>query len=182
MQQWRIWMRRKNLMITGLPGTGKTTLILKLAAALSPWNPVGFSTREIRRDGVRTGFELAGFDGTTRILADAGLKSRFRVGKYGVDVKGFEEYLRTLQFDPGTRIAIIDEIGKMEWISLQFRTIVENLLSSPTLLIATIAMHGGEDFEKIKAREDVLVFLLTRKNRDALLSEILREARAILGG
>jgi adenylate kinase len=53
---------RKNLLITGLPGVGKTTLIRGLAQELRDLNPVGFFTTEIREGGVdpapRTG--LAG--------------------------------------------------------------------------------------------------------------------------
>ena len=39
---------KKNILITGLPGVGKTTLIKKLTEALKDFDPVGFYTEEIR--------------------------------------------------------------------------------------------------------------------------------------
>lgn len=39
---------KKNILITGLPGVGKTTLIKKLTEALKDFYPVGFYTEEIR--------------------------------------------------------------------------------------------------------------------------------------
>ncbi|MGZ3494617.1 MAG: nucleoside-triphosphatase, partial [Thermodesulfobacteriota bacterium] len=33
---------KKNLMITGLPGVGKTTLIKELSEALKSFHPIGF--------------------------------------------------------------------------------------------------------------------------------------------
>ncbi|MCL4246135.1 MAG: hypothetical protein KJ002_13565, partial [Candidatus Dadabacteria bacterium] len=41
---------KKNFLISGLPGIGKTTLVKKLAARLSPYNPQGFYTEEILQD------------------------------------------------------------------------------------------------------------------------------------
>jgi GTP1/Obg family GTP-binding protein len=38
----------KNILITGIPGIGKTTLIRKIADALRHIHPVGFYTAEIR--------------------------------------------------------------------------------------------------------------------------------------
>jgi nucleoside-triphosphatase len=53
----------KNILITGQPGIGKTTLIKKLATELADLRPVGFYTEEIRENGVRRGFELVSLSG-----------------------------------------------------------------------------------------------------------------------
>lgn len=53
----------KNILITGMPGVGKTTLIKRLSEELKDYHPVGFYTAEIREEGVRKGFELIGLDG-----------------------------------------------------------------------------------------------------------------------
>jgi len=55
-------LARKNLLVTGLPGVGKTTLIKKLAEALKSLHPVGFYTEEIREEGERKGFELVSLE------------------------------------------------------------------------------------------------------------------------
>ena len=48
---------KKNLLVTGLPGTGKTTLIRKILDTLpSRVSVSGFFTAEIRESGERVGF------------------------------------------------------------------------------------------------------------------------------
>ena len=51
-------LTKKNLLITGLPGVGKTTLIKKVWEELRHLHPVGFYTAEIREEVLRKGFEL----------------------------------------------------------------------------------------------------------------------------
>ena len=41
-------MRKKNILITGPPGIGKTTLIKRISHDLQNLNPAGFYTEEIR--------------------------------------------------------------------------------------------------------------------------------------
>ncbi|MCG7854436.1 MAG: hypothetical protein MIO88_01145, partial [Methanoregulaceae archaeon] len=69
-----------NLLITGVPGVGKTTFIIRLSEALEEQHPCGFITREIREAGSRLGFEIVGFDGSRRLLSHVDLTSRYRVG------------------------------------------------------------------------------------------------------
>ena len=59
---------KKNILITGLPGIGKTTLIRRLYEELKDTHPVGFYTGEIRENGVRKGFELISLDGRRGLL------------------------------------------------------------------------------------------------------------------
>ena len=80
----------KNILITGPPGCGKTTLFKRLAKELGHFQPVGFYTQEIREEGVRKGFGLSSLDGQKGLLAHVDLSSGFKVGRYGVDVDGFE--------------------------------------------------------------------------------------------
>jgi nucleoside-triphosphatase len=43
----------RNLLITGLPGTGKTTVVMRLADRLKRMKAAGFYTEEIRTGGAR---------------------------------------------------------------------------------------------------------------------------------
>ncbi|NQS79356.1 MAG: hypothetical protein HQQ74_11805, partial [Methanoculleus bourgensis] len=82
-----------NLLITGRPGSGKTTLIRRLAERFAGCSPVGFYTVEVREEGMRVGFDLVSLTGERRPLARTGFPGPCRVGKYGVDIPGFEEFL-----------------------------------------------------------------------------------------
>jgi len=170
---------KENILITGLSAVGKTTLIKKLAERLSNLHPVGFYTEEIREGGVRKGFDLTSLDGKRGLLSHRETNSPYRVGKYGVDIKGFENFLESIAFlAPATGLIIIDEIGKMECLSPEFRRMIKEILSSEKMLIATVALKGGGLIEEIKRRDDVKLFEITQKNRDSLLSEILLYIRS----
>ncbi len=165
---------KKNILLTGLPGVGKTTLIRRLSDELKNLHPAGFYTEEIREESVRKGFELISLDGKKGLLSHVEIKSPYRVGKYKVDVKGFEGFLDSIAFfAPGTKLIIIDEIGKMECLSPEFKRLIKEILDSEKMIIATIAFKGSGLIEEIKKRNDVRLFEITEKNRDSLLSEIL---------
>lgn len=167
---------RKNLLITGLPGVGKTTLIKKLQEALKRLHPVGFYTEEIREGGERKGFELISLEGKRGLLSHKGIGTPYRVGQYKVDIKGFEDFLDSISFfNPLTRLIIIDEIGKMECFSDQFKKLLEEILDSEKWVIVTIALKGSGLIERVKKRQDIRLFEITQKNRDSLFSEILKE-------
>lgn len=167
---------KKNLMITGLPGVGKTTLIKKLSEALKSFHPVGFYTEEIREGGVRNGFELISLEGKRELLSHKEIRTPFQVGQYKVDIKGFEDFLGSVSFfSPSTRLIIIDEIGKMECLSVRFQKILKEILDSKKWVMATVALRGSGLITAVKDRKDVKLFEITRKNRESLLFEILAE-------
>jgi len=171
----------KNILITGLPGSGKTTLIRKLAEELREYGPAGFFTEEIRERGTRKGFTLTSLDGkSSGVLAHADIRGPQRVGRYGVDLAGFERFLGTLVlFDPSARLVIIDEIGKMECLSGRFRELISSLLLAPAPVIATIALKAGGFIDEVKRRPGILLYELTERNRDALLPEIAGTVRSL---
>jgi len=167
-----------NILVTGYPGVGKTTVIKRLCQLLVPLKPVGFYTKEIREGGVRKGFELVSLDGRRGMLAHTDIKSEARVSKYGVDVAGFDAFLDSLGL-PGTgkHPVVIDEIGKMECYSDKFRRMVRELLDTDCILIATIAARGTGLIAEVKKRHDVTVVEVTPRNRDRLPDDILNMIR-----
>jgi nucleoside-triphosphatase len=169
-------LRKKNLLITGLPGVGKTTLIIKLAEELKGFSPAGFYTAEIREEGLRKGFELVSLDGRRGLLSHTDIDCSNRVGKYKVDIEGFENFLESIPFfETETRLVIIDEIGKMECLSEAFRRLLKGILDSKKWVIATLAFKGAGLIAEVKERGDVKLFEITKKNRHCLLLEILKE-------
>jgi nucleoside-triphosphatase len=172
---------KKNLLITGLPGVGKTTLIKKLSEELKHLHPAGFYTAEIREEGVRKGFELISLNGKRGLLSHKDIKSPYRVGNYKVDIKGFEDFLDSIPFlEPRTGLTIIDEIGKMECLSDRFKKVLKEILKSDKLLIATIALKGSGLITEIKKRHDIRLFEITKNNMDIVFSEILNSTYEIL--
>jgi nucleoside-triphosphatase len=164
----------KNILLTGLPGIGKTSLIIKMSELLRSARPAGFYTSEIREGGIRTGFEIRGLGGERAILSHNDIQSPYKVGKYAVDVNAFETYLKAadLLASPAP-IIIIDEIGKMECFSQLFLDLVIKLLDSEKVVLASISLRGDRFIDLIKTRKDIGLFVVLRENRDEL-AEIIR--------
>ena len=162
-----------HILITGLPGSGKTTVFRQLVDKLRHLNPVGFFTAEIRTDGRREGFRLTSLDGRNGILAHVDFHTGYRVGKYGVDVAGFEAFIEPLPVSASeTDLIMIDEIGKMESLSAGFAKLINDILNSDKLLIATIAQKGGGLIADLKKRSDVRLFTLSREKQDETVRRI----------
>ncbi len=162
----------KNILITGVPGCGKTTLIKKLFEKFSHLTPVGFYTEEIREKGIRKGFKVISSNKDEFILAHVDIKSPYRIGKYGVDVKRFEEFLKSFIIYNSVNLCIIDEIGKMECLTPLFPPFVKKFLDSSCLTVATVALKGEGFIKEVKERKDVKLFYLNEDNRDKVFLEI----------
>lgn len=164
----------KNILITGLPAAGKTTLVSKLRDELKGLSVAGFFTAEIREKGLRKGFRLVSLDGRESVLSYVDFRSPFSVGKYRVDVRAFEEFLDFIDLE-GSRalVIVIDEIGKMECLSEKFKQMMSRLLDSQKIVVATIALKGAGFISQIKHRPDIQLFEITNDNRDSLVLDIL---------
>jgi len=167
-------LRHAKTLITGKPGVGKTTLVQKIIEPMRSVNMAGFCTAEIRCRGSRLGFELQSLNGERRTLAHVEIDSRNRVGRYGVDTNGFEEFLEALDLlNPEVELIVIDEIGKMELFSNRFRDLVRNTLNSDKQVLASIALKGNEFIREIKQRLDIHLLEVTHGNRDRLAEAIV---------
>ena len=168
--------RPKNILLTGPPSVGKTTIIKKIAGLVD--DAKGFYTEEIRSRGKRVGFRLKTLNGREGILAHIDIKSRFRVGKYGVNIEDLEDIgVRAIEDglqDEECRVIILDEIGKMELFSRRFKDIVIEALNSEKLLIGTIKLKGNGFIEGIKQRNDTIIIQVTYDNRENIPPMILR--------
>jgi len=162
-----------NILITGSPGVGKTTLIKRVLKELR-CDASGFYTEEMREGGIRKGFKIITLDGKEGVLAHVGIKSPFRVSKYGVDVNEFERVGVSALEDAirGGKVIVIDEIGKMELFSQRFKGAVKAALDAPSLVLATMGKISSPWFREIKGREDVCLLEVTFKNRVGMVAEI----------
>lgn len=160
---------RRRVLVTGLPGCGKTTVVRRVAEILGD-RASGFYTEEVRdAQGRRTGFQVISLDGKRGELADRGPGCGPRVGSYRVNVRDFERVaLPSMDVEEGG-ILLIDEIGKMECHSDGFVRKVRLAFQAGISLLATIPSRGGGPLiEEIRRRPGVETIPVTRENRDAL--------------
>ncbi|KAI5631877.1 NTPase domain-containing protein [Phthorimaea operculella] len=177
----------KFFILTGEPGVGKTTLVKKLTEIVGDKGVKcsGFYTEEVRKNRVREGFDVVTLDGQRgRLARDQTLLQgpiKHKVGKYGVLIQEFENVaLPTLlkTQDSTTHLLVIDEIGKMEFFSEQFKGRVRDIFSaaSDCVVLATIPVRKGDALiESIKNSPRGKVWLVTRENRNTIHEEILKE-------
>jgi nucleoside-triphosphatase len=164
-----------NILITGYPRTGKTTLIMKFLEQTNK-KCSGFYTEEIRNEqGIRVGFKVVAINSKEEgILAHVEERSNYRVGKYNVNIMDFER-VALPEMEKESEIVIIDEIGKMELFSEPFKKQLLKCLEQGNVL-ATITMKGGGKFVLgIKNREDVEIIEITTNNRNQLTKEIINK-------
>ena len=168
-------MRKRNVLVTGPPGIGKSTVIEKLLRQLG-LPAGGFFTREIREYGRRAGFSILTCNGEEGILAHVNIKSVYRVGRYGVNLDAVNR-LAVPSMIPETpkHVIVVDEIGKMECFSKLFRDAVVRALDAENRVIGSVAMKGEPFIQSVKARADVRLVEVTEKNRDTLPSLLLEE-------
>ncbi|MBN2541408.1 AAA family ATPase [bacterium] len=138
------------ILLTGLPGSGKTTVIKKIAERLGD-GAVGFYTGEIRVKGRRVGFKIRTLSGREGVLAHIDIKAQYKVSKYGVNIEdlesiGVKELRRGLK---EKKVIIIDEIGKMELYSKSFREILNNILNSELDIVATVIYEPNPFADKV---------------------------------
>lgn len=165
--------RRYVLLVTGRPGSGKTTLVRRVAAALAGRRIGGFTTEEIRVGGERQGFRLRTFDGRQAVMAHRTQRGPHRVGRYGVDVAAIDALAGPALTAVGADLYLVDEIGKMECLSAAFVSAMRRLLDSGATVVATVAQRGAGFIAEVKARDDVDLWELTPANREALLERVL---------
>lgn len=166
-----------NFFITGLPKSGKTTILSRIVEELKAHGlrVGGFISPEETEHGTRTGFYVQDIDtGEIGLLADVNANGP-KVSKYHVDVKSFEGVaLPSLRRFNSYDVIIIDEIGRMELKSQKFSDALDTVLESTTPLIASL--HS--DFVDRYSQSGEVIFL-EYNNREAAYRELVDKIKAI---
>jgi nucleoside-triphosphatase len=163
-----------NIILTGFPRVGKTTTIMKFLEKTKR-ECSGFYTEEIKnKQGRREGFKIIGIStGKVGTLAHINVESFRKVGKYFVDLDGFEA-VALPEMDTEAELVIIDEIGKMELYSSKFKFQLLHNLNNANVLATITKKGGGNYIELMKKREDIELIELTKKNGDQVVEELLK--------
>ncbi len=161
-------------LLTGKPGAGKTSLIKQAVAGMGG-KAGGFYTEEIRSGGVRLGFRLITLGGESAILSHVNIHSPYRVSKYGVDVDNLDRVGVSALHKAAEEcdLVVIDEIGKMELFSANFREAVLQIIDSGKRVLGTIMLNANPWADAIKRRPQVNLITVTRVNYHQVLEELL---------
>ena len=160
-------------LLTGRPGIGKTSIIKQAVAGMKS-KAGGFYTEEIRSRGVREGFRLVTLDGRRAILAHIDIHSQYRVSKYGVDIDILDGVGVSALHQAAEEcdLVVIDEIGKMELFSANFREAVLHIIDSGKKVLGTIMLSPNPWADAIKRQPQVNLVSVTRANYQQVLGEL----------
>ena len=175
-------MREGKFFLTGPPGSGKSTALLRCVERLLGlgFTVGGISTPELRSRGRRVGFSVVDLaSGRRALLAGIEVTSSYRVGRYGVDVRGFES-VALPALDPAERscdVICIDEIGPMELFSGPFKRRVEELIRGTKPMIAVLHRRYAETYGGWGT-----LLHISPENREQLVQLIVRRLEDHLKG
>lgn len=164
----------KNVLVTGKPESGKTTLLRKVAQALGE-RAGGFITEPIWQAGEKVGYRIVTLDGRSGILSHMTGVSLYRVGRFKVNLEDIDAVVVPSIREAAARkeFVLIDEIHKMHLFSDKFRAAVEEAFASPRRVIASLQDKPHGFIERIRGRPDVTIFEVTAQNRDTLAQQVL---------
>jgi nucleoside-triphosphatase len=174
------------MLLTGAPGVGKTTVLIKTADALRAQGVSvgGMVSREAREGNVRVGFEITDLTSNKRgWLARVNQKSGPQVGKYRVNLQDLESIGAKAIVEAVEKCAVVavDEIGPMELFSQRFKQAVKQALDSGKLVLAVVHAKAKDPLiNEARQREDAEIFTVTLANRDDLPEKLRKQALSVL--
>jgi len=168
---------RKNILITGKPKSGKSTLLKKIICGIP--NKKGFVTNEMLGENGRVGFEIETHEGNKATLAHTDFRTPYDVSKYFVDIDNLELILPTVEDFDSNDLLYLDEIGQMQLFSEKFKEFVLHYFNSTNTCLASISYIYEDEFTKsLKKRDDIILIEITAKDREEkekFITQLLRK-------
>ena len=172
-----------NIFLTGLPQTGKSTLIQKALNALGI-RPCGFITKAGAKepdDSSNVYIHAANSHDFVQKLAN---RVGHRVGD-GINRTAFPQVFDTV----GTHILqhssppliLMDELGFMENEALLFQAEVLKTLDGSIPVLGVMKPKNTPFLNRVRAHEKTKLLAVTPENRDALLPELIALLKQELG-
>jgi nucleoside-triphosphatase len=175
-------LKKRVLLLTGNPGVGKTTVLLKAVEAFRArgYSVGGMISREVRSGGERVGFEVLDLSINRRgWLAHVNQPDGPRIGKYGVNLNdldgvGAEAVMKAVE---GCDVICVDEVGPMELVSEKFKDAVRRAVECGKLVVGVVHQRARDRLiDEVKARKDVEIIVVTAYNRNLLHEFIMKKA------
>lgn len=167
-------MKKRIILLTGSPGTGKTTVLTKVVELLREkgCKVGGIISREVRSSGTRVGFEIVDVASSKRgWLAHVNQPTGPSVGRYRVNL----EDLNNVGADAIVKavgeadVIVIDEVGPMELFSEKFKQAVKMAVDSGKPLVGVVHWKAKDKLiDEIKSRADAEVHVVNFENRNSL--------------
>ncbi len=177
---------KRLLFLTGSPGVGKTTVLLRTMEALKNmgFKAGGIISREIREGRARVGFEIVDLEAGRRgWLAHVNQPEGPVLGKYRVNLRDLEtvgaDAIRNAVIN--AQIIIIDEVGPMELNSSAFKEAVVQALNSGKPVLGVIHQRARDPLiNTIKARDDAEIIEVTRENRERIHNLLINKINQVI--
>jgi len=179
------------LAITGEPGVGKTTLLMRIIEFIKSEGiyVYGFYCPEVREMGRRIGFKIVniatGAQGWLAIIlekaAELGYGVRYmkRLGKYVIIENEAERIGKESLMRQQEGVLAIDEIGPME-LSIEGlrKAIIQALYEATNILVVLHRNMRDPDIINALNKKGVQIFRLTKLNRNKIYEEVLNNVRS----
>jgi nucleoside-triphosphatase THEP1 len=166
--------KRKHIFLTGEKQVGKSTLLMYLKSQIHV-SYAGFETHPYETDGVRRGFVMHSLKPSDYYFNDIPISVRIAQSASVPVVETFEKFgahiLREAKKTDG--IVIMDELGKFEEEAHLFQSEVHACLNEARLVLGVLQKTDREFVRSVAKRNDVLVYEVTKENREALKEELL---------
>ena len=164
------------IVLTGAPGVGKTTAVMRAARALNDrgLNVGGIVSRELRTNNMRIGFEFIDLiTNDTNVLASI-TGNGPKVGKYFVNLTGCRFPAERLDAPAkNCDVIICDETGPMELKSREFIESVKNLLDVDKKTIVVVHQRLQHPLTEEFRKKSSLLISLDLANREKVNERLL---------
>jgi len=172
---------KRLIFITGRPGIGKTSVLLRVVDALKTrgYSIGGMVSREVREGGVRVGFEIVDFEtGQKGWLAHVNQPTGPQVSKYRVNLNDLNAIGASsiLNAVANADVVVVDEIGPMELFLPAFKEAVSQAMRSEKPVLGTIHQRARDPLiTAIREKEDAEILEVTYENRVNLHNLIIEK-------